>query len=592
MQAKDDGFVVAVGADSPLPDDMPRDAEAFLTEVTQRFPHAANEIGLFRRCAGALPDVLRGNEDPLSLLFGDAEPTAGDLYRLAPVWRAANRMLGEVVRTLVDALPDGRQLRVLEVGAGIGSATDRILPELPAGRFDYVYTDISAGFFADAEARFSADAPSIDYRVLDIEKDPMDQGFEPHAHDLVIAANVLHATRYLDETLAHCRSLLAPSGLLVALENQRGRGWMDLIFGQLDGWWRYADRYRANHALAGPDVWCRALADTGFAQAEVLGIDPSGAAGLPDRGVIVAQGPAKIDLPEGAWILAADRGGMAAALATQLADRNQRVVLAGDDPELTKAAAEREMAIVAATVEMEQRESWRSLVEGLPPDVPLAGVVHLVAQDGAGADTRPTAEMAMDTKRAAASALALVQGIADADAVPEKGPVVRHPGRAGAGTGTDRAIGRGLTMGPWARWWRGRRPNCSRRCSISTRRPRHRKTCSRMRCCLPTPRVMSRIARAAGRWPGWCGRLPARPRLALPEDRGLGARLRTTAEAIETLRVQSLRATCPGTERGARHGRSLRAQLPGCVPGHGPGRGRRRRSARSSVDESSRPART
>ena len=420
LQAKDEGFVVAVGADAPLPDDMPRDAEAFLTEVTERFPHAANEIGLFRRCAGALPDVLRGNEDPLSLLFGDAEPTAGDLYRLAPVWRAANRMLGEVVRSLVDELPDDRQLRVLEVGAGIGSATDRILPELPAGRFDYVYTDISAGFFADAEARFSTDAPSIDYRVLDIEKDPMDQGFEPHAHDLIIAANVLHATRHLDETLAHCRSLLAPSGLLVALENQRGRGWMDLIFGQLDGWWRYADRYRENHALAGPDVWCRALADTGFAEAEVLGIDQSAAAGLPDRGVIVAQAPAKIDLPEGAWILAADRGGMAAALATRLADLNQRVVLAGDDPELMKAAAESETQIVAATVEMEQRESWRSLVESLPPDVPLAGVVHLVAQDGSGADAT-TAEMATDTKRAAASALALVQGIVDADAVPEKG---------------------------------------------------------------------------------------------------------------------------------------------------------------------------
>ena len=419
LQAKDEGFVVAVGADAPLPDDMPRDAEAFLTDVTERFPHAANEIGLFRRCAGALPDVLRGDEDPLSLLFGDAEPTAGDLYRLAPVWRAANRMLGEAVRTLVDELPDGRQLRVLEVGAGIGSATDRILPELPAGRFDYVYTDISAGFFADAEARFSADAPLIDYRVLDIEKDPMDQGFEPHAYDLVIAANVLHATCYLDETLAHCLALLAPSGLLVALENQRGRGWMDLIFGQLDGWWRYADRYRANHALAGPDVWCQALTDTGFAEAEVLGIDQSAAAGLPDRGVIVAQAPAKIDLPQGVWILAADRGGVAAELAAQLADRNQWVVLASDDPEVTK-AAESEGQIIAATVEMDRRESWRSLVEGLPPDVPLAGVVHLVAQDGFGTDAT-TAEMAMDAKRAAASALALVQGIADADAVPEKG---------------------------------------------------------------------------------------------------------------------------------------------------------------------------
>ena len=419
LQAQDEGFVVRVGADDPLPDGMPRNPEEFLAEVSERLPHATNEVGLFRRCAGALPEVLRGGEDPLALLFGDAEPKAGDLYRRAPVWRAANRMLGEVFRTLVDDLPEGRRLRVLEVGAGIGSATECVLPELPSGRFDYMYTDISAGFFADAEARFSAEDSKIDYRVLDIEKDPLDQGFEPHGYDLVIAANVLHATCYLDETLAHCRTLLAPSGLLVALENQRSRGWMDLIFGQLDGWWRFADRYRADHALAGPEVWGRALADTGFTESEILGIDRSEAAGLPDRGVIVAQGPAEIALPEGVWILAADRGGVAAALAEQLATQNQRVVLVGEDSEATGAVAT-EPGIVSASVEIERRESWRSLVEDLPPDVPLAGAVHLVAQDGHGADAT-TAEMAMDAKRVAASALAFVQGIGDADAVPEKG---------------------------------------------------------------------------------------------------------------------------------------------------------------------------
>ena len=299
-------FVVAIGTTDPLPDDMPRDREAHLRDVTGRYPHATSEVGLFQRCAGALPAVLIGKEDPLSLLFGDAEPQAGDLYRRAPVWRAANRMMGEVVQTLVDELPEGRRLRVLEVGAGIGSATECILPVLPPGRVDYTYTDISAGFFADAEARFGDADAVIDYRVLDIEKDPVSEGFAAHGYDLVIAANVLHATRYLDETLDHCRTLLAPSGLLVALEIQRGRGWMDLIFGQLDGWWRFADGYRPSHALAGPDVWRQALADAGFTAAEVLGIDPAQATALPDRGVIVAQAPAEIALPAGVWIVAAD----------------------------------------------------------------------------------------------------------------------------------------------------------------------------------------------------------------------------------------------------------------------------------------------
>ena len=127
-----------------------------------------------------------------------------------------------------------------------------MLPELPDGQFDYVYTDISAGFFAEAEARFGDGGGSIEYRPLDIEKDPIDQGFDSHGYDLLIASNVLHATRYLEETLGHCRDLLAPSGQLIALENLSGLGWMDLTFGQLDGWWRFADDYRPHHALASP----------------------------------------------------------------------------------------------------------------------------------------------------------------------------------------------------------------------------------------------------------------------------------------------------------------------------------------------------
>ena len=80
----------------------------------------------------------------------------------------------------------------------------------------------------------------------------------------MIAANVLHATRDLGETLTHCRDLLAPSGQLVALEGLRHRTWQDLTFGLLDGWWRFADTYRTKHAFAGPGEWRRALGDAGF----------------------------------------------------------------------------------------------------------------------------------------------------------------------------------------------------------------------------------------------------------------------------------------------------------------------------------------
>ena len=110
----------------------------FDQQMITRYSHGLTEIGLFRRSAAALIDVLRGEQDPLTLLFSSGEPTAADLYLKAPVARAANGLLADTVRALLANLPDDRRLRVLEVGAGTGSATASVLPELPEGRFDYV----------------------------------------------------------------------------------------------------------------------------------------------------------------------------------------------------------------------------------------------------------------------------------------------------------------------------------------------------------------------------------------------------------------------------------------------------------------------
>ena len=205
----------------------------------------------------------------------------------------------------------------------------------------------------------------------------------------MIASNVLHATRYLNETLAHCLALLAPSGQLVALENLRGQGWLDLTFGQLDGWWRFADDYRPHHALATPAVWRQALGDAGFDDIAILGFDESDPSANPDRGVIVAQGPAEVSEAAGIWVLAADRGGLAAELASELAAHNQTVVLAGAEATAGGKSVADGAGVTEAFVETARRESWKSLLDDLPAEPPLAGIVHLAGLDGRGAHGPP-----------------------------------------------------------------------------------------------------------------------------------------------------------------------------------------------------------
>ncbi len=418
LEESDDGFLVRLGPDDPLPEELPPDLEAFAASMTEWYPHGLTEIGLFKRSGEALADVLQGNAAPLTLLFSSGEPTAADLYLKAPVARAANRMLSEAVRNLVDALPVGRRLRVIEIGAGTGSATASVLPELPDGQFDYVYTDISAGFFAEAESRFGTADGSIDYRPLDIEKNPVDQGFDAHGYDLIIASNVLHATRRLDETLANCLALLAPSGHMVALENLRGLGWMDLTFGQLDGWWRFEDPCRPDHALATPTIWRQALSDAGFTETEVLGVDDSFSFGELDKGVIVTQGPEKVAEPAGAWVLTSDRTGAADELAQLLTARNQTVILVGEHSE--EVHTQDGDVIHHRATHLGSRESWRSLFEDLPVDVPFSGVVHLQALAGHGAQADAPG-IAEDVTRIGSTALSMLQGLSESGAIPEKG---------------------------------------------------------------------------------------------------------------------------------------------------------------------------
>ena len=411
LERSSDGLVVAEAGEAARALSGP---EGLLEELLERHPWGAVELGLLGRCGTALADVLRGRAEPLELLFGGEGAGAEALYHEAPLARVFSRLVGEVAGALVEALPEERRLRVLEVGAGTGGTTGWVLGALPAGRFDYTCTDLSAGFFAGAERRFGGGGASLAYRVLDIERDPVGQGFEAHGYDVVIAANVLHATHDLGEALGHCRTLLAPSGVLVCLEGLRRQGWLDLTFGLLEGWWRYGDRYRGEGALVGEGVWRRALGDAGYGEVSVVS---SGAEAA--QGVIVARGPAKVEEPSGLWLVASDRGGVGAELAGALVLRNQRVVVAEEAE--SRSGAEEHPGVRVVAVDADRREAWRSLVEGLGGEERLRGVVHLSGLDGGGGEEMTSEGLAGDVAHGCGGALALVQGLLDADVAPTGG---------------------------------------------------------------------------------------------------------------------------------------------------------------------------
>ena len=292
-------------------------------ERTQQWPQGSVELTLLERCAPQLSGVLKGAVDPVQLVFPSGDlTTATQLYQETPTAQVLNTLIQQAITQASQTLPPQRGLRVLEIGAGTGGTTRYILPHLDPSRTDYVFTDISSLFLAKAQEKFR-DYPFVRYQTLDIEVEPVGQGFEADQFDVIVAANVLHATADMTQTLTHVRQLLAPGGMLVLLEVTTPQRWLDLIFGLLEGWWKFSDLdLRPDYPLLSQVQWQQLLNQTGFSQVVGLPDTADLSHRLSHHSVILAQAdptPAERTLVElQGWLILADHQGVGEVLASQL----------------------------------------------------------------------------------------------------------------------------------------------------------------------------------------------------------------------------------------------------------------------------------
>ena len=267
-------------ATEPLP--APPTSE-LLAEARVRFAGIEPLLDYVVRCGTTLASVVSGQESPLATLFPDgAYETVDFMYG---TW-AVSRYFNGIVRAAATAAVGsrhGRGIRVLEIGAGSGGTSAAVIPALSAAEVtSYSFTDVSKFFLARAAERFAAQ-PFMDYALLDIEQPPDAQGFAPGGFDVVVAANVLHATRDLDETLGHVRSLLAPGGLLIVFETTQHPQWLDITTGLIEGWQRFEDGWRTEVPLLDVGRWRDALARADFDEIESLPHEAVPTASLPQR---------------------------------------------------------------------------------------------------------------------------------------------------------------------------------------------------------------------------------------------------------------------------------------------------------------------
>jgi SAM-dependent methyltransferase len=133
---------------------------------------------------------------------------------------AVNNWLGAIAAA--DRFPQKTKLRVLEIGAGTGSATEillrlfgerDLLPRLER----YVITELNAYFRRCNQRKLAAEYPNLplEWTTVDLDLPWSEQGIAPGEFDLVYAVNVMHISKNLLFSLNEARSALDADGWLV-----------------------------------------------------------------------------------------------------------------------------------------------------------------------------------------------------------------------------------------------------------------------------------------------------------------------------------------------------------------------------------------
>lgn len=242
--------------------------QALLQEAKLRWANTPQVVDLVQTCGEALADVLRGEQEPLELFESAIDPATRDAQPEMFLDTHYKSILRTGLRDVVKLLPPSVNLRILEIGGGTGIATKELLPALPSKQTNYTFTDVGKLFLSHARQKFSA-YPFVDFGLLDIEKPPTEQGYPSQGFDVIIAVNMLHVTRNMDDTLEHVSSLLAPGGLLLIWEITQPALDFDITYGLVMNPVEDAERNQGNPFLS-TEQWRKSLLAHGFAQVAVF----------------------------------------------------------------------------------------------------------------------------------------------------------------------------------------------------------------------------------------------------------------------------------------------------------------------------------
>ena len=244
-------------------------------------PGNAATFDLLDLAASLYPSVATGQQDGDHNLFGpQGVPLWLKYFHNDNLTYAVNNWVGATAAA--DHLFSPRTLRILEIGAGTGSATEILLKVLDQRgllpRLErYLITEPNAYFRRCNQRKLVAQYSNLplEWATVDLNLPWNTQGIVPGEFDLVYAVNVMHISKNLLFSLNDARSTLTADGWLVIGECIRPYAnqpiYPEMMFQILDSFSNVETdpEIRPNPGFLTAEQWRRAFLRVGYGRAEI-----------------------------------------------------------------------------------------------------------------------------------------------------------------------------------------------------------------------------------------------------------------------------------------------------------------------------------
>lgn len=222
--------------------------EEFKNDFVRNNTELTSYAELLWVCLKNFRAAISGDALATDFIFPDSSSKYVEaVYKKNPITLHYNENLakevGNFAEKCIQLLPPNEKIRIFEIGAGTGSTSVLVFDVLSKyqDKVEYYFTDISKSFVLRGKKEFSAKYPFVKFICFDVEKDPEKQNIDIGSMDVVIATNVLHATKDMNRTVSHINKIMGKNGRLFINELTSVDAHNTLTFGMLDGWWLYTD---------------------------------------------------------------------------------------------------------------------------------------------------------------------------------------------------------------------------------------------------------------------------------------------------------------------------------------------------------------